>query len=41
MLVFVVPVFEGMFEDLGGELPLPTKVLVVPVGGDAVHAAGA
>ena len=28
MLVFVVPVFEGMFEDLGGELPLPTKVLV-------------
>jgi type IV pilus assembly protein PilC len=28
MLVFVVPVFQGMFEDLGGELPLPTKVLV-------------
>jgi type IV pilus assembly protein PilC len=28
MLVFVVPVFEGMFADLGGELPLPTKVLV-------------
>jgi type IV pilus assembly protein PilC len=28
MLVFVVPVFSGMFEDLGGELPLPTKVLV-------------
>ena len=28
MLVFVVPVFEGMFENLGGELPLPTKVLV-------------
>jgi type IV pilus assembly protein PilC len=28
MLVFVVPVFEGMFTDLGGELPLPTKVLV-------------
>jgi type IV pilus assembly protein PilC len=28
MLVFVVPVFEGMFEDLGGELPLPTQVLV-------------
>ncbi len=28
MLVFVVPVFESMFEGLGGELPLPTKVLV-------------
>jgi type IV pilus assembly protein PilC len=28
MLVFVVPTFSGMFEDLGGELPLPTKVLV-------------
>lgn len=28
MLVFIVPVFEGMFEDLGGELPLPTQVLV-------------
>ncbi|MFC7494331.1 MULTISPECIES: type II secretion system F family protein [unclassified Nocardioides] len=29
LLVFVVPVFEGMFEDLGGELPLPTKILVL------------
>lgn len=28
LLVFVVPVFEGMFADLGGELPLPTKILV-------------
>jgi len=28
MLVFVVPVFEGMFESLGGTLPLPTQVLV-------------
>ena len=28
MLVFIVPVFENMFVDLGGELPLPTKVLV-------------
>ena len=28
MLVFVVPVFEGMFKDLGGTLPLPTQVLV-------------
>jgi type IV pilus assembly protein PilC len=29
MLVFVVPVFSSMFSDLGGELPLPTKILVV------------
>ncbi len=29
MLTFVVPVFVGMFESLGGDLPLPTKVLVV------------
>ena len=28
MLLFIVPVFTGMFEDLGGELPMPTKVLV-------------
>jgi type IV pilus assembly protein PilC len=28
MLIFVVPVFQSMFEGLGGELPLPTKVLV-------------
>jgi type IV pilus assembly protein PilC len=32
MLVFVVPVFSSMFEDLGGELPLPTKVLVAMSG---------
>lgn len=28
MLIFIVPVFEKMFSSLGGELPLPTKVLV-------------
>lgn len=28
MLIFIVPVFKGMFEDLGGDLPAPTKVLV-------------
>ena len=28
MLVFVVPVFSIMFDDLGGELTLPTKLLV-------------
>ncbi len=29
MLIFIVPVFENMFADLGGELPLPTQILVV------------
>jgi type IV pilus assembly protein PilC len=29
MLVFIVPIFEKMFADLGGELPLPTQFLVV------------
>ena len=28
MLIFVVPVFESMFKELGGTLPLPTRVLV-------------
>jgi type IV pilus assembly protein PilC len=28
MLIFVVPTFADMFADLGGELPLPTKVLL-------------
>jgi type IV pilus assembly protein PilC len=28
MLIFIVPVFTTMFEDLGGELPLLTKILV-------------
>jgi type IV pilus assembly protein PilC len=28
MLVFIVPVFEGMFADLGGELPWLTRMLV-------------
>ncbi len=29
MLVFIVPVFEKMFEGLHAELPLPTQILVV------------
>ncbi|MET4582819.1 type IV pilus assembly protein PilC [Conyzicola nivalis] len=29
MLIFIVPVFEAMFKDFGGDLPLPTQVLVV------------
>lgn len=28
MLIFIVPTFASMFEDLGGELPVPTKILV-------------
>ncbi len=28
MVVFIVPVFKNMFADLGGELPLPTQILV-------------
>jgi type IV pilus assembly protein PilC len=28
MLVFIVPIFQRMYEDLGGELPLPTQVLI-------------
>ena len=29
MIIFIVPVFQGMFEGLGGELPLPTQFLVL------------
>jgi type IV pilus assembly protein PilC len=29
ILVFVIPVFEEMFADFGGELPLPTKIVVI------------
>ena len=32
MLLFIVPIFEAMFEGLGGELPLPTQVLVTMSG---------
>ncbi len=28
MLVFIAPIFQGMFESLGGQLPLPTLMLV-------------
>jgi type IV pilus assembly protein PilC len=28
MLIFVVPMFEGMYADLGGTLPLPTRILL-------------
>lgn len=29
MLIFIVPIFKKMFEDLGGTLPIPTQILVV------------
>jgi type IV pilus assembly protein PilC len=32
MLLFIVPVFDKMFSDLGGTLPLPTQVLVTLSG---------
>lgn len=28
MMIFVVPTFQKMFSDMGGELPLPTRILV-------------
>lgn len=28
MLLFIVPIFKKMFEDLGGQLPLPTQILI-------------
>jgi type IV pilus assembly protein PilC len=28
MLIFIVPVFAGLFASFGGELPLPTRILV-------------
>jgi type IV pilus assembly protein PilC len=28
MLLFVVPIFKGMYDDLGGTLPLPTLMLI-------------
>jgi type IV pilus assembly protein PilC len=28
MLIFIVPVFSGIYDDLGGSLPLPTRGLV-------------
>jgi type IV pilus assembly protein PilC len=32
MLLFIVPIFAKLFSDLGGQLPLPTKVLVTLSG---------
>jgi type IV pilus assembly protein PilC len=32
MLIFIVPTFVGLFESLGGELPLPTRVMLFASG---------
>ena len=32
MLIFVVPTFETLYEDLGGTLPLPTRILLAVSG---------
>jgi type IV pilus assembly protein PilC len=32
MLMFVVPMFEGMYNDLGGTLPVPTRLLIAASG---------
>src|SRR5215211_2105923 len=29
MLIFIVPVFAGLFQDLGGTLPLPTRICII------------
>jgi len=28
LLIFVIPVFEGMFKDMGAELPAPTQIVI-------------
>lgn len=33
IMIFVIPVFSKMFEDLGGTLPLPTRILIGISGG--------
>jgi type IV pilus assembly protein PilC len=32
MLLFIVPIFKSLYDDLGGTLPLPTRVLLVVSG---------
>ena len=32
MLMFIVPMFEGMYNDLGGTLPVPTRILIAMSG---------
>ena len=28
VIIFIVPIFEKMFKQLGGKLPLPTQIMV-------------
>jgi type IV pilus assembly protein PilC len=28
LLIFIVPIFAGLFQDLGGTLPLPTRIVI-------------
>ncbi len=37
MLVFIVPVFAEMFDKLGGDLPLPTKIMMMLSNGLQKH----
>lgn len=32
MLLFIVPIFDSLYDDLGGTLPLPTRILLVVSG---------
>jgi type IV pilus assembly protein PilC len=32
MLLFIVPIFKSLYDDLGGTLPLPTRILLVVSG---------
>jgi type IV pilus assembly protein PilC len=32
MLLFIVPIFKGLYDDLGGTLPLPTRILLMVSG---------
>ncbi len=32
MLIFIIPTFAKMFTDFGGELPLPTKIVLAALG---------
>jgi type IV pilus assembly protein PilC len=32
MLIFIIPTFAKMFSDFGGELPLPTKIVLIASG---------
>ena len=41
VIIFIVPVFEKMFKNLGGKLPLPTQIMVDAVAQHVLGAAAA